>query len=63
MSGAGITRIGPHGQVEWENPSVAVDGVNVHDVEDGIISGAAELDPPGGWQPFRVDLATGRSLP
>ncbi|HEU4557892.1 MAG TPA: hypothetical protein VFS20_08590 [Longimicrobium sp.] len=63
VSGAGITRIDPDGRVEWENPSVAVDGVNIHDVEDGIISGSAEQDPPGGWQPFRVDLATGRSLP
>jgi hypothetical protein len=63
VSGAGITRIGPDGRVEWENPSVAVDGVNVHDVEDGVISGSAELDPPGCWHPFRLDLATGRALP
>lgn len=63
VSGAGITRIASDGGVEWENPSVAVDGVNVHDVEDGVISGSAELDPPGNWHPFRLDLATGRPLP
>jgi len=63
VSGAGITRLNPRGEVEWENAAVAVDGVIVDDVYDGVITGDAEWDPPGGWRPFRVELATGRSLP
>ena len=62
LSGAGITRIGPSGEVEWENPHVAVDGITIADIRDGMIQGDAEMDPPGGWVPFRVDLATGRLL-
>ena len=63
VSGAGITRLNPRGEVDWENAEVAVDGVTVEDVVDGVIRGDAEMDPPGGWRPFRVDLASGRSLP
>ncbi|HET7232169.1 MAG TPA: hypothetical protein VFJ16_19335 [Longimicrobium sp.] len=63
VSGAGITRLNRRGEVDWENAGVAVDGVTIEDVRDGVITGDAEWDPPGGWRPFRVDLATGRSLP
>jgi hypothetical protein len=62
LSGSGITRIGLSGEVEWENPHVAVDGITIGHIQDGMIQGDVEMDPPGGWVSFRVDLATGRLL-
>ena len=43
----------------WCARDLAVDGVQVLDVRDGLIFGSAELDPPGGWQPFVLSLITG----
>jgi hypothetical protein len=62
LSGSGITRLAPSGDVAWENRDLAVDGVTLGDITDGTIQGDAEMDPPGGWVPFRVDLATDRLL-
>lgn len=44
LSGSGITRIGPSGEVEWENPDVAVDGITIGDIRDGMIEGDAEME-------------------
>jgi hypothetical protein len=43
----------------WESASLGIDGVVVDDVRGGIIIGQGEWDPPGGWKPFRLTLATG----
>ena len=51
VSGAGLPRIGPAGEVAWENPEVAVDGVIVHDVDGrhrlglGRVGSARRLAP------------------
>ena len=58
-SGQGIVRIDPHGNVVWRNDDIGLDGVIVHDISDSIVEGDAEWDPPGGWRPFRISLATG----
>lgn len=49
----------PQGGVLWRSPALGIDGVIVSAVSEGIVSGQGEWDPPGGWEPFRVDLATG----
>jgi hypothetical protein len=61
-SGEEIVRIGADGAVMWRSPRLGVDGVVIHDVEDGIVRGDGEWDPPGGWQPFLLDLATGQPV-
>ena len=38
------------------------DGVVFH-VEGNIVVGEAEIDPPGGWAPFRMALQSGEQLP
>ncbi|HEX4382949.1 MAG TPA: hypothetical protein VH083_08370, partial [Myxococcales bacterium] len=43
----------------WQSADLGLDGVIVDSVDDGVIHGQGEWDPPGGWRPFRVALATG----
>lgn len=47
------------GERLWVSTPLGIDGVVVDDVQDGIIFGKGEWDPPGGWEPFRLSLNTG----
>lgn len=47
------------GQLLWRKSELGVDGVIIQRVQDGRIFGAGEWDPPGGWKPFQLDLASG----
>jgi hypothetical protein len=49
------------GRPAWESAVLGIDGVVVDQVRDGVIFGQGEWDPPGGWKPFRLSLASGRS--
>ena len=60
-SGERILRINRDGSKMWESDPIAVDGIIISSVDDGRISGEAEWDPPGGWRPFVLSLATGRA--
>ena len=59
-SGCSLYRLGDDGEFLWSCRNLAVDGVLVHDVDDGVIRGDGEWDPPGGWRPFSVQLSTGQ---
>ena len=48
------------GQLTWVSEPLGIDGVVVEGFTDGIIHGQGEWDPPGGWQSFQVELASGR---
>jgi hypothetical protein len=43
----------------WRASNLAIDGVVVNSVENGLIQGEGEWDPPGGWKPFTVRLDSG----
>jgi hypothetical protein len=58
-SGSALLCSSSTGIVNWCARDLAVDGVHVSDVRDGLIFGSAELDPPGGWQSFVLNLITG----
>ena len=47
------------GEVLWQSPCLAVDGVVVSDIESGIVTGSGDYDPPDGWEDFRLDLKSG----
>ncbi len=47
----------------WTRRDLAIDGVVVGRVAGEVIEGDGEWDPPGGWQPFRVQLADGKDPP
>jgi hypothetical protein len=57
-----VLRLADHGAVMWKSTWVGIDGVTIDAIEDGIISGDGEWDPPGGWQPFRLSLETGETV-
>jgi hypothetical protein len=46
----------------WESERLGIDGVVVHAVEGDVIEGDGEWDPPGGWQPFELSLASGERV-
>lgn len=47
------------GKVRWHTDGLGLDGVLVHNVQGSIIEGEGEWDPPGGWQPFYLELNSG----
>lgn len=55
-----VCRIRRDGSLNWISDPLGIDGVLVHDVTDGVITGAGEWDPPGGWRPFRISLDDGK---
>jgi hypothetical protein len=61
-SGESLLRLAPGGSVLWIAAHLGLDGVVVHSVESGIIYGAGEWDPPGGWRPFAVRLDSGKAV-
>lgn len=46
----------------WRSGRCAIDGVIVVAIENDAIDGRGDWDPPGGWQPFRLSLKTGKSI-
>jgi hypothetical protein len=52
----------PEGGQVWRRDNLGIDGVVVNDVSAGIVTGEGEWDPPGGWRPFRLSLATGEPV-
>jgi hypothetical protein len=61
-SGSGLIRFDEDAQIVWHNDSLGIDGVIVHGVSNGIISGEGEWDPPGGWKSFQIGLERGKSV-
>jgi hypothetical protein len=56
-----VIAISTKGTELWRR-SVAIDGVEITKVEDGLIYGSAGIDPPDVWHPFLLDLATGNDV-
>lgn len=46
----------------WKSRQCAIDGVIITSIENDIVLGLGEWDPPGGWEPFKLDLKTGISI-
>lgn len=55
-----IHRIDPNGTMLWSSNDLGIDGIMIDRIEEDIIYGQGEWDPPGGWKPFRVELETGK---
>lgn len=65
VSGRGIDAYGRDMRQRWSNQNLGLDGVIISDVdqEAGVIRGAGEWDPPGGWHDFAVSLESGDREP
>jgi hypothetical protein len=55
-----LFRVEPDGSLLRRSDALGIDGVVVRQIEDGIICGEGEWDPPGDWRPFQVVLNTGQ---
>jgi hypothetical protein len=51
------------GALGWTSEVLAVDGVVIDSVQDGVIHGLGEWDPPGGWRRFALSLDAGQRDP
>lgn len=61
-SGQSLFCFRPGRVLAWQSEWLGVDGVLVNSVDQGIISGEGEWDPPGGWRPFSVRLEDGKPV-
>jgi len=61
-SGEGLLRLSSRGEVMWRASGLGIDGVLVSMVEDSLVKGDGEWDPPGGWRPFVLRLDSGEML-
>lgn len=60
-SASELLRFGSSGQLMWYRYGLGLDGVGVNRIEDDVIFGEGEWDPPGGWKPFQLNLDTGEA--
>ncbi len=54
-----LYRFDADGSMKWRSAQLGLDGVVVDRVEGDAVEGQGEWDPPGGWRPFKVSLASG----
>jgi len=57
-----LFRVEPSGSLKWSSKKIGIDGVVVDCVQDGIIHGQGEWDPPEGWKPFQIHLESSSLL-
>jgi hypothetical protein len=58
-SGGGLLRVSSRGEVMWRATELGVDGVLVKVIDDSLVKGEGEWEPPGGWRPFILRLDSG----
>jgi hypothetical protein len=58
-SGVDVIRIDHGGNILWRSELLAIDGVIIDKVLDGVIYGAGNHDPPDGWRDFRISISDG----
>lgn len=46
----------------WKSSRCAIDGVVISSIENDMVLGQGEWDPPGGWRPFKLSLNTGAHI-
>lgn len=61
-SASELIRLESEGNEVWRCRNLAVDGVVINRIENGIIYGNGEWDPPSGWRGFEVNLETGQRI-
>jgi hypothetical protein len=59
-SASRLFKFSPSGQLEWKSEILGIDGVVIYEIEENLIRGAGEFDPPGGWMKFGVRVNDGK---
>jgi hypothetical protein len=47
------------GRLRWQVRRLGVDGVIVDSIQNNLVNGSGECDPPDGWQEFNICIHTG----
>lgn len=50
------------GETAWTSQRLAVDGVVISKVQDGLVHCQGQTNPPDGWSDYTIDLASGKIL-
>jgi hypothetical protein len=58
-SASELVCLNEHAEEVWRRGDLGIDGVTIDRVNNGLIEGQGEWDPPGGWRPFRLAANTG----
>ena len=58
-----LFRLSRTGELIWTTGKLGIDGVVVDRLQDGIVYGQGEWDPPGGWKRFAIRLDSGEFVP
>ncbi|MCG7852227.1 MAG: hypothetical protein MIO92_06870 [Methanosarcinaceae archaeon] len=58
-----LCHVNRDGSIKWTSPRIGIDGVEVVGVQDGIIQGHGQWDPPAGWKSFGINLKSGLPVP
>ena len=61
-SASQVIALNPGGRELWRAEGLGVDGVIIHDHDETSLTGDGEMDPPGGWLPFKLDHRTGHRM-
>lgn len=61
-SAENVVRLDSSGQPLWTSDRLGIDGVIITAADTNTVAGKGEWDPPGGWQPFRLNASTGQVL-
>jgi len=48
--------------LQWRTDDLGIDGVVIQSVDNAVIRGEGEWDPPGNWRPFTLSLQSGRTI-
>lgn len=54
--------INSDGNIKWICNNLGIDGVMVEEIDNEIITGIGEWDPPGGWKQFKLSSKTGKKM-
>ena len=60
-SGERLFRMEPDRSILWKSEYLGIDGVIVHEPGPTVVRGEGQWDPPGGWRPFALSVADGKS--
>jgi hypothetical protein len=54
-----VVALSPDGSEKWRR-ELAIDGVTIESIDDGVVHGTFCMDPPDGWLPFSLHLDSGK---
>lgn len=61
VSSQSIDALNPFAEMLWKAEGLGIDGIVIDKVEETILFGSGEFDPPGGWKAFKINAENGKT--